>query len=370
MNRVAHLSSAHYHDDIRIFHKECRTLARAGYEVFFVVPHSERLCQDGVQIEPVAPARNRLDRFIRTGWRVLRRARQLRAAVYHFHDPDLIPIALLLKRSGARVIYDVHEDVPKQISSKEWIPSPFRHVAMQVAHRWEMKAARELDAIIAATPAIARRFPPEKTTVVQNFPLLEELYSASSVPFEQRPLRVCYVGGLSQIRGAQVMVDAMAQVRTPEASLWIAGALTPSSLEQLFTSHPGWKRIHLLGWQPREQAAALMMQSYAGLVVFQPAPNHLEAQPTKLFEYMSAGLPVIGSDFPLWRSIIAEHQCGILIDPTSAEALASAIDWVLSHPAEAAEMGRRGRAMVVERYNWESEAHHLLYVYQRVLQSL
>lgn len=367
MRRVVHLSSAHYHDDIRIFYKECRTLARAGYEVIFVVPHIERLTIESVQIEGIPAARGRIGRFLVGAMRLYRRARALAAALYHFHDPDLIFVGMLLKRGGARVIYDAHEDLPKQISTKDWIPPLLRGGVMRAADYWEKRAAREFDAIIAATPAIAQRFPREKTTVVQNFPLREDLYLQASGALHQRPLRVCYLGGLSQIRGARVMVEAMARLQTPDASLWIAGALIPASLEQTLACHPGWKRVHLLGWQPRDQAAELMMQARAGLVVFQPAPNHYEAQPTKLFEYMSAGLPVIGSDFPLWRSIIAEHCCGLLVDPTNPEAVADAIDWVLNHPAEAAAMGNRGRTMVEERYNWESEAQNLLHAYQRIL---
>ena len=89
----------------------------------------------------------------------------------------------------------------------------------------------------------------------------------------------------------------------------------------------------------------------------------MSAQPNKMFEYMAAGLPVVASDFPLWRKIIQSAECGLLADPLNPAAIAEALVWLLCHPARAAQMGRNGRRAVAENYNWEREAKSLIATY-------
>ncbi len=111
----------------------------------------------------------------------------------------------------------------------------------------------------------------------------------------------------------------------------------------------------------------MLGEARAGLVLFHDVPNHTSAYPNKLFEYMSAGLPVIASHFPLWRSIVERDRCGMLVDPRDATAIAKAIDWVLTHPEEAEAMGRRGRDAVAATYNWAAEERKLLAIYRNEL---
>ena len=97
--------------------------------------------------------------------------------------------------------------------------------------------------------------------------------------------------------------------------------------------------------------------------MFRPAPNNIEAQPNKLFEYMAAGIPVVASDFALWRAIVDDTGCGLLADPCDPNAIATAVAYLLSHDREAEAMGRRGREAVARRYNWSAEEPKLLHLY-------
>ncbi|MCY1522537.1 Glycosyl transferases group 1 [compost metagenome] len=110
-----------------------------------------------------------------------------------------------------------------------------------------------------------------------------------------------------------------------------------------------------------------MSRSVAGVVTFLSAPNHIDAQPNKMFEYMSAGIPVVGSNFPLWKSIIEGNRCGVCVDPANPTEIAEAIDYLFTHQAEAREMGARGRAAVLDKYNWDGEGVKLLSLYREVL---
>ncbi|MCX7993328.1 MAG: glycosyltransferase family 4 protein [Fimbriimonadales bacterium] len=370
--RVAHLSSVHSWNDVRIYYRECLSLAKRGYEVYLVVREAPKgLGSADIHTIGVGSARTRLARIVGATGRIYRYARRLGASVYHFHDPELIFVGMLLKQGGAKVIYDVHENVPQQILTKDWLPYWSRRFVARLSGWAEQKAAQHLDAIVAATPSIAKRFPPEKTVVVQNFPFQDELITPEPTPYACRPPLIAYVGGLTTIRGAREMVQAMEYVNnTSEAVLVIAGSFSPSSLEQELASMAGWRRVRFLGQQTRAEVASLLGQARAGIVVFHPSPNHIEAQPNKLFEYMAAGLPVIASNFPHWQALIGSPPCGITVDPLNAHSIAQAIEWMLTHPQDAEQMGRRGRLQVVERYNWEAESAKLLALYEQLIESL
>jgi glycosyltransferase involved in cell wall biosynthesis len=102
------------------------------------------------------------------------------------------------------------------------------------------------------------------------------------------------------------------------------------------------------------------------LVVLHPERGYKESLPIKLFEYMSAGLPVIASDFPYWRELLEPIGCASFVDPLDPVRIAAAIDDLLSNEERAREMGMRGAAAVRERLNWEQEAPKLFDLYARL----
>ncbi len=368
--RVCHLTSVHPPNDTRVFEKECLSLVKAGYDVHLVAPAPKSMSFRGVSIAAVPPAHGRLGRVTVTTARVLWRALQVRASVYHFHDPELIPVGLVLRALGKRVIYDVHEDVPADILDKHYIAPGIRTVLSRLVDVGERAAARGFTRVLAATPAIARRFPGSHCAVVQNFPLSTELATSNGAPYATRPPLVTYVGLLQAIRGVGEMVraiDALA-VRRP-VQFVLAGRFDTPELETRVRASAGWPHVDYQGVLPREAVARLFAKARVGLVLFHPTANHVESQPNKLFEYMAAGLPVVASRFPLWQEIVAGHNCGLLVDPLDPTAIAAAIDWLLAHPAEAEAMGARGREAVRQRFNWPREEATLLDCYARLCAS-
>jgi glycosyltransferase involved in cell wall biosynthesis len=294
-------------------------------------------------------------------------ARRAQGALYHLHDPELIPVGILLKLLGKHVVYDVHEDVPKQLLSKHWIPPRLRRLVSMCARLVESIGVMFWDGIVAATPSIAQNFPPHKTAVVQNFPVRDEIAPPHAQPFSARPSNVVYVGAIAQERGIFELVAALALLPDANpAKLLLAGSFRPSALQKQLSRSAGWERVDFRAWCGRGAVRELMAKSRAGIVTFLAHPNHVEAQPNKLFEYMSAGIPVIASDFPLWRQIVEGAGCGLLVDPERPAAISEAIDHLINHPLEAAAMGERGRRAVEEKYNWDRESEVLIGFYQRL----
>lgn len=349
-------------------------MVQAGYEVMLVVPHDRDEMRSGVTVKAVGKPRNRLSRFTRTVWQLYKEALRQHADVYHFHDPDLLPVGLALSLRGKRVIYDVHEDLPRDIllKSAHYLPGWVCPPLSWAMGAFETGVARRMSGVMAATAHIAKRFEAanSRTRVVRNFPLPAELQPDHEVAWLEREHSVAYVGGISIERGIRQMVETMALLpHELNANLCLAGDFREQlhmDLEQV----PGWERVQLLGMLFRDDVARLLRRSRVGLVVLLPTPTFVVSLPTKLFEYMAAGIPVVASDFPLWRQIIEGAGCGLLVDPEKPRAIAEAIAYLLTHDDEAEAMGARGRKAVTTTYNWSNEEKVLLRLYAEILNGL
>lgn len=366
MKKICILTSVHPPFDTRIFHKEAKSLLKAGYNVTLIAQHDKNDIVDEIRIVPLSEPKNRLGRMIKTVWLAYRRALQINADIYHFHDPELIPIGFLLKCHGKRMIYDVHEDVPRQNLSKPYIPFVFRRPISVIIGALESFSARRFDGVVTATPFINKRFLKlgAHTVNVNNYPLPSELYNTKN-RWSKREKVVCYIGGITQIRGAFEIVEAIGKTKY---RLLLAGNIE-SDIEGSLKQMPGWRKVEELGFVDRGGVRHTIGRSMGGLVILHPTINYINSLPVKLFEYMSAGIPVIASNFPLWREIVEGNECGICIDPLNTEEIAGAINWIIEHPAEAKQMGKNGRRAVEDRYNWGIEENKLLGLYEEIMKS-
>lgn len=360
------MASNHEGLDTRIALKECVSLAAAGYDTHLVITASAadvaRASASGFTVHALPEARGRLARMLVHTWRCYRTARGVPATVYHFHDPELIFCGILLRLRGRRVIYDVHEDYPRDILDKYWLPKWLRRPVSAVVGALEYVAARWFFGIVAATPLISERFRrmTPATVNINNYPWPHELVSdAEDLP---RKAQICYVGNITRIRGLRAIIDALPLV--PEITFVLCGAFSEPGFEAELRAQPGWRQVRFLGKVDRTQARQVMAESIAGIVTFLPVRSHLDAQPNKLFEYMSAELPVVASDFPLWRALVVDTGAGLCIDPESPDAIARAIRALVDDPAAARRMGEAGRKAVLSTFNWPREAEKLTRFYE------
>jgi glycosyltransferase involved in cell wall biosynthesis len=367
MANIVHLTSAHPRYDTRIFVKQCRSLHERGHGVTLVVADGlGNETADGVRIVDVGRPAGRADRMLRTTRRVLRAALRLDADVYQLHDPELLPAGLRLKRLGKRVIFDSHEDVPKQLLAKPYLGKLSRRLLSCAFRIYEDYVCRRFDGLIAATPFIRSRLAHlhPRTIDVNNYPLLQEF--GGTPQWDRKAQEVCYVGSISAIRGIRELVRACELLHSP-ARLALVGTFAEPALEREVAGFPGWARVQAHGHLDRCAVQQVMRRAMAGLVTLHPVVNYLDALPVKMFEYMAAGLPVIASRFPLWQDVVEGNRCGVCVDPGNPAAIAAAIDHFCRHPHIARRMGENGRRAVLARYNWESEAGKLAAFYDALL---
>jgi glycosyltransferase involved in cell wall biosynthesis len=368
--RVVHLTSAHQAMDIRIFHKECRSLAHAGYEVVIVGRHSCDQVIEGVRIRHIKRASNRFMRMTVTLLRICREAFLARADIYHIHDPELLIVGLLLRLSGKRVVYDIHEDVPHSVLFKLYLPLVTRRPLVWIVERAESRMARCMTGLIAATPVLAERFHRihPNTVTVGNFVRLDEFGSAGKTDWSTRDKAVIYYGGISEARGIREILQATAKAaETLTIRLQLGGRFYENVVQSELMETPQWRFVDWHGVLTREKLVSLLGQVRAGLIILHPEEAYLSSLPTKLFEYMAAGIPVIASDFPLWRTLIEPYGCGLLVNPFDITAISEAIEYLVTNDREAYEMGQRGRIAAERRFSWSNEERALLSFYSSLL---
>lgn len=366
MKKVCHLTTVHVRYDTRIFVKECSSLAANGFDVTLVVADGlGNEVKNGVSIQDIGKPSSRLKRLLTYHKKMISKALEIEADIYHFHDPELLRIGKTLVRKGKKVIYDSHEDVPRQVLDKAYIPSLIRKPLSSFIQNYENKIVSKISGVITVTPNLENRFLKSNSNVIQvrNFPKIQEFNPEEEVNLVKENA-VCYVGAISKVRGVLNMVEAMEHLK--DTKLLLGGKFENEELRDQATKMKGWINVQELGFLTREDVKNTLKKSIAGLVVLEPTRSYVDSIPVKMFEYMIAGIPVIASDFPYWRELIAEADCALFVNPKKPKEIASAITNLTSNKVLANEMGNRGQKAVIAKFNWSIEEKKLISFYNQL----
>lgn len=365
--KVCHLTSVHNRYDVRIFNKECCTLQKNGFNVSLIVFDGKKdEIKNGISIINKRPRKkndSRVYRIIKSNISFYQQVKELDPAIVHFHDPELIFLGVILKLKGFRVIFDIHESTHLQILQKSYIPRIFKKSLSYVYFKIERFFSKKFDALIAATPFINKSFNGVNNNIetINNYPLLDDLLFTSKAKTISN--EIIYFGGINKIRGIIPIINA---IEGTTFKLNLIGDFLEKNLKSEIEKLPGWKNVIYHGFCGRKKINEIISRSSIGIVTFLDAPNHINAQPNKLFEYMSCGLPIVGSNFPLWKEIIEGKDCGICVDPSDKWEIQSAIKKILSDPNQISKFSLNGRKAIETKYNWEIEGEKLINLYNTI----
>lgn len=362
MGKICHFTSSHRPDDSRIAHKEVKALQERFNDVSLV---THRYSSDFAKISGVnylqtniEVPKSRLKRLTIGAWKVYRLAASVKADIYHFHDPELLPYSILLRLKNKKVIYDVHEDLVKDISSKSWLPNSVKVVIGSLVNFIEKNIARCASAVITPCEPITEKFLQfnKKAITINNYPEQTTFYPLN-IPKKRQ---VCYLGTITHTRGIQQAIEACYHAGV---KLVLGGDFRDQALYEACQAMPEWENVEWVGYLPHEEVNKVMNESLAGLLLLTYSQYY---QPIKLFEYMSAGIPVIASDFAKWIELIDNNHIGYCVAPNDIAAITQKIKTCSDNEQETIDMGQRARMFVETHYSWEQESKKLLTVYDKL----
>lgn len=360
--KICHMTSVHKREDGRIFKRECVSLQEAGYEVYLVVADDKPdEIKNGVHICSVnIKPQNRVERMTKAAKCVFRKALEINAQVYHFHDPELMPYGYKLKKMGKKVIFDSHEDTAIQILDKKYLIAP--KIASKIFKFYQNYIIKRLDAVIIVTPNFTEKFKgaEKRVYVITNYPELMPVPDRTEIKRQ-----VCFTGSCFP---EWCNVETAEAVSELNCEYLIAGTGDKSFIDEVIAKGKG--KTKYLGQISRDEAFRIQTESVAGMVVSRASQEILNGGSlgvTKLFEYMMNGLPVICSNVRLWREVVEQYECGICVDPFDIHSIREGIEYMLMDPDRARKMGNNGRKAVEERFNWKTQKEELLRIYRKVL---
>ena len=364
MTKVCHITNVHPQRDIRIFEKECVSLADFGYEVHLVAPGAS--CDiKNVQIHGIGERpTSRKTRMTKYAKKAYEEALKIDADIYHFHDPELILYGLKLKQKKKKVIFDSHENILDQFVEKDYIPKWIRVVLNFAFVKCLKYSCRKFDAIVTVDPCICQKYSllNENSVIISNYPLIEKIDGV-----EMQGKYICFAGGISSQWNHEVIINAIDKIDGFKYVLC-------GKADELYLEHlkrlPGWKNVDYRGVVDHNEALRLLRGGIAGIALCSPSRNtngkNGTIGNTKLFEIMMCGLPVICTNFTSWNEIVKTYDCGYCIEYNNVEQLYLVLRKIIDNPEKARTMGINGNNAILKKYNWNIEAKKLSELYKKL----
>ncbi|UWG96992.1 glycosyltransferase family 4 protein [Dehalobacter sp. DCM] len=374
--KICILTTGHPALDNRIFYKQALSLKKQYDEITLIAPDQQsRYNHEGIEIIGVPRSSSLMGRF-QLGDTVVAKAIEVKADVYHFHDFELIYKVLKIKKAipNCKLVYDVHEHYPDMMRMSRKVPTVLRPLAAFIVDRTEAHYARKFDHIITADDAVMARmktFNP-RTDVIYNFTEFQPVAQPEEDVSPPKEYDVIYQGGITLERGVYHVVQAIKILKEkyPDIRMIFVGPFNDSRGQKIVNDYIEENQLQenilFTGRVPHIEVENYMRKSKVGVVTLLPLPKYFKNIPIKQFEYMSCGIPIVGSNLPTIKPFVESYHSGIIVDPTKPEEIAKAITILLSDPRLSKEMGDNGMKAVRKEYNWGRMEEKLLKIYQQL----
>jgi len=356
--RVVIVTSLHRDFDMRIWRHARLTSTFAETHLVCGWNLPTGTVRDGITLHTFRHSYSRLTRFRNIAGVVARLLPLLRRAdAVHFHDIDLLPVMIPLA-AFRPVIYDVHENYADEMLVRAWIPVPLRRALYHLVLAMHAAASRTIGNIVCVVPDQTQEFRrANRVVVMENFASCDRAREWKDDYLRRTPA-VISTAWQYPANGTWVLLDIAERLQqaAPQLPVLVVDQFGPSDFRtQVLRSmkQRGIRNVRLLPRVEAQRVMEYLNRATVGLISPLNLTKNAKALPTKLFEYMAAGIPCVASDFPHVAKVVNDSGCGILVAPEDVSAFVESILWLIRHPAEARSMGMAGRAAFFERYNWE-----------------
>ncbi|PEO38856.1 glycosyltransferase family 4 protein [Bacillus wiedmannii] len=375
-NKVCMYSSVHVWKDARIFFKEAHSLQKQ-YEVDFIAiddgTYDQSFDKKNINMQ-LLPRKSRWLRPL-TWIRIYQKIRASDAYVYHFHDPELLVLVPWIKRKNKQIIlvYDMHENVPAAILSKQWIPKSMRRHVSNLVRQMETILLKQVDAILFAETSYKKDYlytEGKQTEDILNYPIQQDAAPVKKKTTEE--ITLIYVGRIAEVRGIWTMLQVAKELKNQtnkKLTLKLIGAMSPdleTEVNRFIEKNALGDVVIYYGMLPYTEIWNHYATADIGLCLLHPEPNYMNSLATKMFEYMSMGLPMIASNFPDWEKLIIENQCGIVVDPFNVQSIVEEILHVMQNEKLRRTLGDNGKLNFETKYTWSIEEVKLLEFYENL----
>ena len=367
--KICHFASVHSTNDTRVFHRECVTLA-TYFDVTLIGIGTKSCVNNGVNIIALPKPKNRFMRILFTTHKAYKIALQQDAKIYHFHDPELIPFALLLKWKGKKVIYDIHENVTESLKAKKWLPFKFLFIGLYLVSDWI--AASNFELILAEKayiPVYKKRYPTKPIWLLENFAPIKLLEPFKQVNRGNVSNDIFYMGSFDHIYNYVQMLEAtyLLMLKGWKGKLIIIGWVSKQIKEEMETLNfynELKPQLEFKGYQEISNGYLFSQKCKVGFCFVSNNVNTRDSLPRKLYEYMCIGLPVISSNFSTYSQFIDTLKIGMCVDSNNPKDIAEKT-WTLLHNAEQLNQFAQHAIKASEQeYNWENQEYKLLDIYK------
>lgn len=365
--KVCQITSVHPNDDIRIFVKECSSLAKAGVDVTLIANNDRNETRNGVHIKALKKRNSAIKRILFNLPIILIFCLRKRFDVYHGHDPELIPVLFILRCFGKKVVYDMHENFPKQLASKE-LPSYVKKIVGGIWPIIERICLRRMSVVFAES-SYKEDYPYVKSSVdILNMPLVTHL---SDMEVNKKDIfTLGYVGGVSQDRYCLRILETVLSLQQSGYRIGFdcVGPIESASTEAKINELLGQlENVRFYGELPPNAAWSIISKCHVGIAMLMPKPNYVGSYPTKLFEYIALGMPVLTSNFELYKPVVEGNNVGYCIDPLQPEIFEEKVIELYKNKEQYDALCNNTNGILEEKYNWENEVSKLQSFYAGLL---
>ena len=365
--KICHISTVHPAFDDRIYYKECKFLTKASYEVNLVVKHNKDEILNDINIIALKNYQSRIKRIVFGSFIALKKALSTKSKIYHFHDPELMFIGIILRLLMKKVIYDVHEDIPKQLLYKPWIKSKFiKLILSKTIYLYEQFACLFFNRIITVTDDIYKKYNSKKTIILRNLPLLSittENTTLKDLRKNNDKTIFIYVGGLSKIRGIKEITLAFKQIKN-KAELWLLGEWEDNNYKNECLNSENQNYIKYFGFKKMQEVYSYISIADVGLAMLYPIKNYLTSLPVKAFEYMRFEKPIIMSNFKYWEKEFKDTA--LFANPYNINEIATKAKLLINNISTRKQLGKNGFRKIKNKLSWEVEQKKLIELYQEL----
>lgn len=358
------LSSAHPWDDERVFYKIATSLAKRYDVVLCAVSDKDMFFEESIKVYGLKKV-SRAHRF-KNYPKIINIVKKENPEVIHFHDPDLLILGIYFKLiMRKKVIYDVHEDYPLAFKNRHYMPKLLRHIFSGVFNFFEKCVSKMFDAIVVVTEDIYNKFRHRNKVIIKNYPVLQMWERRNGYKLDGS-INIIYIGSVSYERGISHLLEAVKDLLHLDIKLDIVGPFESQSYYERIKNYE-CDKIKIWGRVPKNQIPKILEKSHIGIVTLLPLERFKTSLPLKLFEYMAAGIPIIASNFDLWREIIEKADCGVMVNPEDTKEIKEAILYFYNNREKIVQKGLNGFEAVGSEYNWGHEEIKLFELYERIL---